>query len=111
MDLLKQVVKVIDKAVVKDLKVYDLEHFTPYYDYVVICTVNTSRQGMAVVDYLREDAEKNHYTIRSIEGQGESTWILVDLGDIIVNIFLCDERETYNLDEIYSQFKKIEIKD
>ncbi|HHU80400.1 MAG TPA: ribosome silencing factor [Acholeplasmataceae bacterium] len=111
MELLKQVIKTIDKAVVQDLKVYDLENFTPYYDYVVICTVSTSRQGMAVVDYLREDAEKNNYSIRSIEGKGDSTWILVDLGDVIVNIFLGDERDTYNLDEIYSQFKKIELND
>jgi ribosome-associated protein len=66
---------------------------------------------MAVVDYLREDAEKNNYSIRSIEGKGDSTWILVDLGDVIVNIFLGDERDTYNLDEIYSQFKKIELND
>jgi ribosome-associated protein len=106
--MLQNVVKAIDKAVVKDLKVYDMNHFTPYYDYVIICTVNTNRQGMAVVDYLKDEAEKNNYTIRSIEGDGESTWILIDMNDIIVNVFLGDERHTYNLDEMYSAFHKID---
>ncbi|HHU23973.1 MAG: ribosome silencing factor [Bacilli bacterium] len=101
-DKVKKVIEILDKAVVSNTKVYDMTSLTPFYDFSIITSVNNSRQGHAGVDYLRKEAPLHGFTIRSISGHGDSRWFLVDLNEIVVHIFVGDERERYNLDGLYS---------
>lgn len=101
--MLNEILKSLDKAVVSDIKVYDMKEKTPFYDYTVICSVNTSRQGAAAVDYLRDDAEKLGLWVRGYSSNPESAWFLVDLNEIVVHIFVGEERIRYNLDGMYSK--------
>ena len=45
--------------------------------------------------------KKEISTYKSMEGAGESQWILIDFGDFVVNIFNEEKREYYNIDELY----------
>ena len=56
--MVNKIIESLEKAVASDIRVYDMKEKTPFYDYTIICSVNTSRQGAACVDYLRDDAEK-----------------------------------------------------
>ncbi|MCM1259716.1 MAG: ribosome silencing factor [Prevotella sp.] len=99
-----KVIEILNKAVVKHICVYDMKTITPFYDYSVICSVNTGRQGSAAVNYLKKEAEQMGFTLRSASGSTESTWFLVDLNDIVVHIFVGDARERYNLDGMYGEY-------
>ena len=50
---------------------------------------------------LKKDAEKAGLRVRSFSGSGETTWFLIDLDDVVVHIFVGDERRRYNLDGMY----------
>ena len=99
--MLDEVLKSLDKAVVNDIRVYDLRGKSPFFDYSIVCSASNSRQAWACGNYLKDDAVDNNWDFRSISGTKESTWVLVDLGDIIVHIFVGNERLYYNLDSIY----------
>lgn len=96
------VLKTLDKAVVTDIAVYDMKDYTPYYDWSVICSVSNSRQGNAALSYLRKDADELMLNVRCSTVLADTRWFLVDLGSVVVHIFVSDERERYNLDGIYS---------
>lgn len=49
------------------------------------------------------------YEVRSIEGRRNSKWLLMDYGDIIVHIFDQDERDSYNLEKLWSDMPRIDI--
>ena len=100
--MLEEIVKSLEKAVVSDIRVYDMKERTPFYDYTIICSVNTSRQGAAAVDYLRDDALKLGLWVRGYSSNPESAWFLVDLNEFVIHIFVGEERERYNLDGMYS---------
>ena len=100
--MINKIIESLDKAVVSNIKIYDMRTKTPFYDYSVICTVNTSRQGMAAVDYIRDDANKLGLWVRGYDSSPESGWFLADLNEIVVHIFVGEERQHYNLDGIYS---------
>jgi ribosome-associated protein len=57
---------------------------------------------MAAVDYIRDDAEKLGLWVRGYDSSPDSGWYLVDLNEIVVHIFVGEERQRYNLDSMYS---------
>lgn len=99
--MIEDIIKILDKAVVRDVRVYDTTNYTPYYDYVIICSVSSNRQGNAAASYLKKEAPDYGYEVRSFNTGNDTTWFLVDLNDVIVHIFVGDERNRYNLDGLY----------
>ena len=89
------VVEILEDIKVKDLKVYDFNKTSPFYDYFIIATVN-ERQANAAANNLKQAFRKQ---LINIEGKS-SGWVLVDLGDIIVHFFSSEDREFYGLDKM-----------
>lgn len=83
----------------EDIKIYCVEGKTPYYDYSIICTGSSTRNVDAIVDAVTDNLE----VVKSIEGQKDSDWVLIDGEDIIVNVFTKEAREYYALDEFYGE--------
>lgn len=96
------VVKMLEKAVVHDIIVYDMKNYTPFYDYAIVCSANSARQASAAINYVRKDIEEASLNVRGYHSSSESKWHLVDLGSIVVHVFVGEEREIYNLDGMYS---------
>ncbi|MEA3506482.1 MAG: RsfS/YbeB/iojap family protein [Elusimicrobiota bacterium] len=46
-----------------------------------------------------------------MEGDGESGWILLDFGGVIVNLFLEDVRNFYRLERLWGKAEKLGEKD
>ena len=84
-NLLKIVVDACDDKHGYDIVAYDLTNAGVLYDYSVICHASTSRQVEA-------------------EGLREAKWILMDLGDVVVNIMTRDDREYYGLDALFEKY-------
>lgn len=94
-----KIVKAIENKKGTDIKVYNVENKTAYYDYMIICTGSSTRNVLAILDEVKENIEM----LKSIEGQKEAKWILVDASDILVSIFTEDAREYYDLDRLYGE--------
>lgn len=104
--VLDVVVSAINRAVLTDITVYDVSPVTPFFDYSVVCTASTSRQGMSAVGYLRDEAEKNKILVKGYSMSNDSKWFFVDLNSVIVHIFVGSDRERYNLDGLYYHLDK-----
>lgn len=94
-DLISQVIDCLDKNLTKGLIVYDARGFSPFFDFIIVASTASSRQMQASVSYLRDDFE-----IKGIE-IGEE-WTLIDLGDVIINIFKEEDRAKFGLDRLYA---------
>ena len=89
---------------------YDMKGYSPFFDEMIIASVDSERQAQAGVSYIKEGALKEGYAVRGIEGE-QSPWVLIDLNDISVSIFTKEEREHFALEKIYLDIPctKIEI--
>ncbi len=85
--------------------VYDAKERSPFYDKIVIASVDSIRQCSAVIRYLIDDLAIHNYKIRSVEGK-DTAWVLVDCFDIIVSIFQKEERDHYDIDKVYMDYPK-----
>ena len=81
-------------------------------DYFVICQGNSPSQVMAIVDSIRDSARENMGAKPyAIDGLKNSQWVALDYGEIIVHIFLPEEREYYNLENLWADSKLTELED
>ena len=110
MELREIVLENLSKIKALDILDYDMRGFSPFYDEMIIASVDSERQATAIVNYLKEDALNNGFIVRGVEGEG-TEWVLIDLNDIIVSVFTKEERERLSLEKIYLErpCKKIEF--
>lgn len=73
-------------------------------DFFVICTGNSDRQIKALAEGVRLAIKEKYNRLPiSVEGKGESGWVLMDYGDVLVHVFGEEEREFYNLEGFWNQ--------
>ena len=71
--------------------------------YMVICEGNTPTQVSALSDSVWDFAHKNaNEKPLSIDGQQAARWIGMDYGTVLVHIFLPEQREFYNLENLWA---------
>ena len=93
-------VKVLEDLKLENICVYSLINRSPFFDYLICATASSDRQAYAVFEHLKEEMAKNGIEIKNVEGKN-STWVLVDLGSVIVNVFNRESRSYYDLDTLY----------
>lgn len=107
--LLTTVVDACDEKHGYDIVAYDVTNSTMLYDYCVICHAPTNRQVEAIANEVKEKVNKTENKVYSIEGLRESKWVLMDLGDIIVNIMTREDREYYEIDALFEKYPIKEV--
>lgn len=105
-DLLNKINKILDAKKAIDLKTIDIKEKSSIADYMVIATGTSSTHIKSLADNVEEDLKKEEVYPNKIEGYNTNSWILMDYGDIIVNIFTPEEREKYNLEELWEKIIK-----
>lgn len=75
-------------------------------DYFVVCEGNTPTQVAALAESVEHVVKTNtqESPIR-VQGHQLAEWIGIDYGDIIVHVFLPEQRGFYNLDNLWSDAK------
>ena len=96
--LAQEIVKVLLEKKGLEVKMFDVRDQSSITDFYVNATGRSSTQ---VASLAREVCDKISELGRDelrVEGRGANNWLLVDYGDVIVNIFDKASREFYNLD-------------
>ena len=84
-----------------DIVSIDIRKQATIADYIVIASANSSRQAKALADNIKNSMQEIKVPLIGIEGDSESEWVLVDVGDIIIHIMTPTIRAHYNLEELW----------
>ncbi len=98
------IISIIEDKKGQDIKVYNMEGKSPFFDYSILCTGSSARN----IEAIATDIKKSLENIRNIEGLDECNWVLIDSGDIIISVFSKEAREYYQLDSFYEGVNKEE---
>ena len=101
--------KAIDDKKGQDIKVIDIHTVSVIADYFVIASGTNSNQVQAIVDNVEEQLGRAGFEAKQIEGNRNSSWILMDYGDVIVHVFDEDNRLFYDLERIWRDGKVLEM--
>lgn len=104
MNKLEEIVKILNELNIKNIKIYDLENSSPFFDYLIISTSTNERTSQAVINHIKKsNIEVRHIDDNSLE------WLLIDFNDIILNVFTEEMRKFYRLDDLFIDKKQIDL--
>ena len=85
----------------ENIKIIDISEVSPIADYFIIADGANQNQLQAMCDAVDEELYKAGCELKQTEGNRNSTWILMDYGDIIVYVFSKEDRLFYDLERIW----------
>ncbi len=101
-DLLTLTEHTLSEKLAENITVIDMRTVNPFTDWFVIATARNLRHAASLADDLINEAEKAGFSVRTKEGEEGSTWILVDLNEVIVHIFTEEGRSQYRLENLWA---------
>ena len=105
--LVKRLTRDLWEQKASDICILDLRELVSFCDCFILCSAKQKRQVQGIAQQLREDGNKNpDLNLRSIEGLNTS-WVILDYGDVIVHIFDHKRREFYDLDTLWADAPRI----
>ncbi len=93
----------------EDIQVIDISGISVLADYFVIANGANQHQTEAMCDAVEEELAKAGVSIKQIEGNRNSSWILMDFSEIIVHVFSKEDRLFYDLERIWGDGKFIDV--
>ena len=103
--------KTLSDKKAEDITVIDIQGKATFADYFVICSGSSERQVNSLTDEVEDRLAEAGLYVKSIEGKQGSGWILMDFGDIIVNLFTREMREKYSIEKVWGDCQFIEVED
>lgn len=111
MEMAKLACRALDDKKGKDIKVIDIHEVSVIADYFVIASGTNQNQVQAMVDNVGEMLGRAGYEAKQIEGTKNSSWVLMDYGDMIVHVFDEENRLFYDLERIWRDGKVLDVKE
>ena len=109
--LAKAIASVLIEKKAVDVRVYHAGAENSITDYYVNATGRSSTSVMALADEVTYKIGLQGRREDRVEGRAGKSWLLVDYGDVIVNIFDRPSREFYNFDRLLSEDARVDISD
>ncbi len=86
----------------EDIKVIDIHEISVLADYFVIASASNTNQLQAILDAVEEAMyKKGGQRLEKLEGNRQSSWVLMDYKDMIVHLFSKEDRLFYDLERIW----------
>jgi len=99
--LVEDLVAFLDEKKLTDIKVMNLEDVNPYFCFFMIATAGSSLQlGTTAREISRRFGE--HLTNKKIRPiDVESGWVIHDFVDVVLHVFVQEQRNYYNLEKLW----------
>ncbi len=101
-------VKALDSKKAVEISALEVGSLTIVADYFVIAAGTSNTQVRALADEVEYQLGLQGIEPRQIEGKATG-WILLDYYDVVIHVFLQDQREYYNLEKLWADSTPLDI--
>ncbi len=95
------IIEAVEDKKAVDVLVIDVRGRCDFADRFILASGRSNRQLKALAKSVGEVAHSFDLPAK-VEGMEAAEWLLVDLGDIIVHLFLPEARESFQLERLWS---------
>lgn len=102
-DIARIAIKGAENKKAEDIEMIDVRKSSSISDYIVICTGRSKSQLAAIADGIEESLDKHKIKGYKRHGRADSNWVIVDLIDVVCHIMHKEERDKYDLEELWGK--------
>ena len=110
-EMVKAAYDALDEKLAHDIEILKIDEISVIADYLVIASGDNPNQIRAMIENVEDRMAQAGFGSKRIEGNKNSTWILMDYGDVIVHIFSVEDRLFYDLERIWRDGKSVQRED
>ena len=103
--------KILDRKKASDVVVMDVGLKSSFADYFVLASGGSERQIGTLCGEVADRFAEEGLPVKSIEGKQTSGWMLMDCGDVIVNLMTPETRQRYNLEKVWGDCDTINVEE
>jgi ribosome-associated protein len=93
--------RLADERKAEQIVVLEVGQLAFFTDYFVIATGRNERQIRAIAQEIRNRMKEQGQEIVGVEGEPDSGWVLIDLGQTVVHLFDPEARSLYDLELLW----------
>lgn len=101
-DIAQKIAAAANDKKAKDILLLNMEGLSPVTDFYVICSASNSTLVKAIADNIEDKLAEAGVHPTHKEGYADARWVLLDYGDVIAHVFLEEERDFYNLEQLWA---------
>ena len=101
MNLLKNIIDDLEENKATDIISIDVSGKTSMTDYLVFATGTSNRHISSLSESVYTKLKKLNIRDSRVEGRN-SSWIIIDSGDVVVHLFKKESRQFYNIEKMWS---------
>lgn len=95
----------------KDLIILDLRELSDVADYYVIASGESDVHVKTLATHVEKELRSEGMRAWHREGFTKLNWVLLDYIEVVLHIFKPQTREYYDLERLWADAKRIEVKD
>lgn len=101
-DIAQKIAAAANDKKAKDILLLNMDGLSPVTDFYVICSAGNSTLVKAIADNIEDKLEEAGVHPTHKEGYADARWVLLDYGDVVAHVFLEEERDFYNLEQLWA---------
>lgn len=106
----QRIAAVAQDKLAEDVLLLDMSEFCSFTDAFVIASGRTTRQVKAIADEVLEKLrQEQRLFARSVAGERDADWIVIDFVDVVVHVFTPEQRQFYRLEELWSDVPRVAV--
>lgn len=122
MQLIQSIVKCVQDKKAEDIKILDMRAVANFCDYFIICSGTSDRQVKAIAEGIEEGLDELGIKVRYRQGlrgvnpikqlgteEMIGSWVLLDMGDVVVHVFEPNAREFYALEYLWRDAPEVAL--
>ncbi len=95
----------------KDTIVLEIKDLSTIADYLVICSGENPAQVKAIAEAIDDSFSREKVALLGKEGMAAASWVLLDFGDVVINIFNEETRAYYELERLWIDAPRISVEE
>lgn len=110
-DIAMKLAELLNSKKAEDIVVIDIAEKSSFADFLVVASGTSDRHIESLIDDVEDFAAQDGVPTKGIEGKNGTGWILLDLGDVIVNIFSREMRSKYNIEKVWADCEMTHVEE
>ncbi len=103
-ETVKEFASLLESKKLKNVEAFDLKFKSELVKYIILATSPNEKYSRQVAVDLQKEFEEKGIDAK-IEGEFPGEWVILDLGEILIEIFTEESRKYYNLEKLWGNSK------